>query len=256
MVALAPNTSETSSWDILDGFPKLHSRAREVKTRICTEAPCSKSLSRVEIWLTIYDCRVGLESLTRDPIGFEGSEWGLYSLVNGRVTNEVDPLGMCPCQGKPRSIKECCDQSELPGGINFGGNWIGRAFCCDGRIVSCVFMHNHPAKNKKSIKIISGCVLRHEESHKVDAGPCPASCPDMSEGTYPPGMNDDISECKAARRELACLKMGLDRCNRDKIVNANNSPCDPLDIENAMTDVRKNGELRCGKANMNWPFPP
>jgi len=72
MVALAPNTSETSSWDVLEGFPKLHSRAREVKTRICTEAPHSKSFGRVEIWLMISESCVGLESFTRDPIGLRG----------------------------------------------------------------------------------------------------------------------------------------------------------------------------------------
>jgi len=72
MVALTPNTSETSTWDVLDGFPKLPSRTREVKTRICTEAPHSKSVSRVKIWLMIYESCDGLESFTRDPIGFAG----------------------------------------------------------------------------------------------------------------------------------------------------------------------------------------
>lgn len=37
MVALDPNTSETTTWDILDEFLKLHSRAREQKTTDCTE---------------------------------------------------------------------------------------------------------------------------------------------------------------------------------------------------------------------------
>ena len=93
MVALAPNTSETSSWDILDGFPKLHSRAREVKTRICTEAPPSKSLSRVEIWLVIYESCDGLESCSRDPIGYEGSPWSLYEFVGGNPSNYMDATG-------------------------------------------------------------------------------------------------------------------------------------------------------------------
>jgi len=93
MVALAPNTSETSTWDVLDGFPKLHSRTREVKTRICTEAPASKSLSRVEIWLVISESCVGLESFTRDPIGYEGSKWDLYEYVNSKPLVEIDPSG-------------------------------------------------------------------------------------------------------------------------------------------------------------------
>jgi len=93
MVALAQNTSETSSWDILDGFPKLHSRAREEKTRICTEAPRSKSLSRVEIWLVISESCDGLESFTRDPIGFEGSPYDLYEFLSSRALIRTDPEG-------------------------------------------------------------------------------------------------------------------------------------------------------------------
>jgi len=94
MVALAPNTSETSSWDILDRFPKLHSRAREVKTGICTEAPHSKSLSRVEIWQAISESCIRLESFTRDPIGYEGSAWGLYEYVDGMPLTLNDPTGL------------------------------------------------------------------------------------------------------------------------------------------------------------------
>ena len=91
MVALAPNTSETSSWDVLETFPKLHSRAREVETTRCTDALPSKSLGRVEIWLVIYDCRVGLESFTRDPIGYRDglSLYGSYFLLS-----DLDPSGL------------------------------------------------------------------------------------------------------------------------------------------------------------------
>ncbi len=93
MVALAPITNETPAWDVLDTFPKLHSRAREVKTTTCTEVPMHKSRSRIEIWLTIYDCRDGLESFTRDPIGYEGSEWFLYEYTESKPLHYVDPFG-------------------------------------------------------------------------------------------------------------------------------------------------------------------
>jgi hypothetical protein len=94
MVALAPITNETPTWDVLDTFPKLHSRAREEKTTPCTEAPHSKSLDRVEIWLTIYETCEGLESFTRDPIGFDGGS-NFYSLVSNSPLSFVDPLGEC-----------------------------------------------------------------------------------------------------------------------------------------------------------------
>ena len=92
MVALAPNTSETSPWDVLETFPKLHSRAREVKTRNCTEARDSKPLSRVEIWLKIHEGCAGLESFTRDPIHYTQSIYGLYAAMFA-VKAAMDPGG-------------------------------------------------------------------------------------------------------------------------------------------------------------------
>ena len=93
MVALAPNTSETSTWDVHDTFPKLHSRAREVKTPSCTEAHASKSLSRVEIWLMIYDDRIRLESFTRDPIGFDGGRKNIFEFLSDSPLSRIDPMG-------------------------------------------------------------------------------------------------------------------------------------------------------------------
>ena len=99
MVALASNPSETSTWNILDGFPKLHSRAREVITARCTEAPHSKSLSRVEIWQLIYEGCDGLEFFTRDPIGYL-DDLLLYQYVHGHALSSMDPLGL--------SESSCC----------------------------------------------------------------------------------------------------------------------------------------------------
>ena len=99
MVALAPNTSETSPWDVLDTFPKLHSRAREANTRSCTEAPHSKSFGRVEIWLMIYEGCGGLESFTRDPIGYDGSPFNLYDFVDSQPVFKTDPSGQSVCDG-------------------------------------------------------------------------------------------------------------------------------------------------------------
>ena len=93
MVALAPNTSETSPWDVLDTFPKLHSRAREEFTSSCTEVPHSKSLCRVEIWLTIYESCDGLESFTRDPIE---SDENLYEYCWSSPLCFMDPTGNHP----------------------------------------------------------------------------------------------------------------------------------------------------------------
>jgi len=109
MVALAPITNETPAWDVLNTFPKLHSRAREVKTGICTEALHSKSLGRVEIWLRISESCVGLESFTRDPIGFDGSPWSVYQYVFDNPHNWVDSDGQVaiPPSDVSGCIKKC-----------------------------------------------------------------------------------------------------------------------------------------------------
>ena len=52
MVALAPITNETPAWDVLDAFPKLHSRAREAKTTPCTEVLYKRpEVSMIGRWL-------------------------------------------------------------------------------------------------------------------------------------------------------------------------------------------------------------
>jgi len=93
MVALAPSTTETSTLDILNGFPKLHSRAREAKTNRYAEATACKSLNRVEIWQVIYDYRIRLESFSRDLIGYGGSPYLLYEYGEGVPLTTVDPVG-------------------------------------------------------------------------------------------------------------------------------------------------------------------
>jgi len=97
MVAIASNTSETSTWDTLNGFPSLHSRAREAKTNRYAEATGCKSLNCVEIWQVIYDYRIRLESFSRDPIGFEGGQLNIYGYVDSRVFISTDPSGMKRC---------------------------------------------------------------------------------------------------------------------------------------------------------------
>ena len=94
MVALAPNTSETSPWDVLDTFPKLHSRAREAITGSCTEAPHSKSRNGIEIWQLIYEGCDGLEFFTRDPIGYRAGDENIYRFLFDDPLMGLDPTGL------------------------------------------------------------------------------------------------------------------------------------------------------------------
>ena len=67
----------------------------------------------------------------RDPIGYAGSEWGLYEFLDSKVTGYVDPAGESKCRsiliyptGKDKRGKEC-----------FSG--VPRAFV-GGRYVGCI----------------------------------------------------------------------------------------------------------------------
>ena len=99
MVALAPITNETPAWDVLDAFPKLHSRAREAKTTPCTEVLMHKSRSRIEICLTIYETCDRLESFTRDPIGYFD---GLSIYMSYFHMDSTDPMG--EDRWRPRTV--------------------------------------------------------------------------------------------------------------------------------------------------------
>jgi hypothetical protein len=52
-----------------------------------------KSRNCIEIWLTIYETCDGLESFTRDPIGYEGSEWSVYEYGEANSLRNIDPTG-------------------------------------------------------------------------------------------------------------------------------------------------------------------
>jgi len=93
MVAIASNTSETSTWDTLNGFPRLQSRARGAKTNRYAEATGCKPLTRVEIQQVIYDYRIRLESFSRDPIGYSRRDKSLNQYIRGRTLIGMDPKG-------------------------------------------------------------------------------------------------------------------------------------------------------------------
>ncbi len=76
-------------------FENPHSRARSIARR-CTDSLRCKSLDRIEMRYSIYESRVGLESFSRDPIKYQGSQWNLYEFVEGRALVGRDPSGLAP----------------------------------------------------------------------------------------------------------------------------------------------------------------
>ncbi len=190
MVALAPNSSETSPWDILDTFPKLHSRAREANTRSCTEAPHSKSRNGIEIWLLIYESCDGLESFTRDPIGYRGSEWNLYEYVDGGPLQRVDPLGLegylKPCE--PRSL---CEYTE--------GQVVMSA--CD---LVCLLDGNSPWRNNPGPAIYQEAI---EWANSID--------PPTANNPNPIG-NQALRHCYSSARMACEFGRNCARCGMNK----------------------------------------
>lgn len=79
---------------------------RSLKNRTRAPARCSGvKLRRACIETTVkrtgnptctYESRGRLESCSRDPIGFEGSPWGLYEYVRSRPSVLRDPTGLIP----------------------------------------------------------------------------------------------------------------------------------------------------------------
>ena len=108
-------------------------RAREAKTTPCTEVPHSKSLSRVEIWLTIYETCDRLESFTRDPMKYKGSPFDLYEFCDSSPLQKYDPMGLEP--GSPACT--ACD--------------LGATLCFTLAAVKCAFDLIEAAKCTREI---------------------------------------------------------------------------------------------------------
>jgi len=80
----------------------------------------SNSLNRIEIQLSIYESCDRLESLSRDPIGYKGSEWNLYEYVNANPLVKVDPTGKWSwnpltwflCAKKAKDLYDCATMQD------------------------------------------------------------------------------------------------------------------------------------------------
>ncbi|MFN7733818.1 MAG: RHS repeat domain-containing protein, partial [Pirellula sp.] len=191
--------------------------------------------------------------LGRDPIGFEGSEWGLYHFGNASALNALDPSGLdclASCnQAKRRSERQCCQAAKaIP---NFDGGNRGLTFCCDGRVVTCVWSNrvNDDFGNLNAKRIILNCIHKHEENHVPDIRPCPDICPDLRYGEPVDGYTVPMSECLALKRHIRCLIPGLRSCGNDleckeevsreitEIFNNMKRWCDAADIKGGVPGV-------------------
>ena len=185
--------------------------------------------------------------LTRDPIGFKGSEWGLYELFDSWPLIQKDSSGLgggasghsrC-CAGKmyDHRVSGCCadkvyalsssccrDATIIPSrtcqtccnAINELRDF-GFLVCCDGKWCPCNTMTSglHPEyANELARKIIAFCVDKHEVSHiGDDPGTC--QCGDEPRKSYTTAGSQDWNECRAYSVEYQCLRNSLKYCKGD-----------------------------------------
>ena len=150
--------------------------------------------------------------MTRDPIGYEGSEWNLYEYVYSDPLLFSDPYGkfffLSGCSGPSRRKPDTCCRDAARLGLSAGDG--GGVVCCDGRKVSCSWQPSQG--NTKGDSIINECTLRHEDDHHDDILACPKTIPSLTRPPFAPGKSRAAEECKAYQVELDCLRRRRKKC--------------------------------------------
>jgi len=182
-----------------------------------------------------------LGSRSRDPIGYEGSEWNLYEFLFSSPTCLLDPFGLCP---EPRTEKECCDAAKQNGDDD---DDAGGVICCDGRKVSCVWLSGgtdpddpDAPSDPIGIGIIDSCIKEHEDVHHVHVPDCPSKIPHLKRPNTKPGIGDDRAECDAYKKEEKCLLRNIRKCR-------GNPQC-VRDVRDEIELVRKRRAKHCKRA--------
>jgi RHS repeat-associated protein len=95
---------------IFDGSGTARTAMAEGNRYLYTGREWDEDLSLYHYRDRMYDPLCG-RFLSRDPIGFEGSPWGLYQYVDSSPLNSVDPMGR---QRRPTifRVHACCDFVE------------------------------------------------------------------------------------------------------------------------------------------------
>lgn len=150
-----------------------------------------------------YDPATG-RYVESDPIGLADGP-NTYAYVKASPTMLTDVLGLM-------SDGDCCERSQQLG-QHESPNSIGWVICCEGRKVACAYSIATP---RRGWDIVRKCVLRHERSHlpEIECNNCtkePTRPPPSGPGY--PGYN--LSECRAGKIGLTCLRESLSECGRD-----------------------------------------
>lgn len=143
-----------------------------------------------------YDPQQG-RFISQDPVGFAGGDLDLYAYVANNPLGSADPYGLWATGGK------------APANVN--------TIVCDG--AGGIKVQTGATGDAAQSKCLTGCIIKHEESHKSDAL---AANPDVCKGK-PAGARVNASDAKEAKAsELAaytvetnCLKGQLKSCKKE-----------------------------------------
>jgi RHS repeat-associated protein len=150
-----------------------------------------------------YDADTG-RYIESDPIGIaDGPNTYLYA--KARPTGLTDAFGLM-------TDDQCCLRSQQLG-QHENPNSIGWVVCCEGRKVACAYT---PSTPRRGWDVLRKCILAHEQTHLSEIQ-CP-NCTKDPERPAPsgpgyPGYN--MSECRAGRVEMMCLRNSLASCGDD-----------------------------------------
>ena len=188
MVALASPTTENSHRCATQRFEKPLSRVRGNSAMPSCRVRSFNSLNRIEIGLSIYESSDRLESFSRDPIGYEGSEWNLYEYCHNSPLANVDPDGelyvavactmaclggigcaapcLSVCGADPACLLECYSNMGTYGKVVCGGAVLGCAAClcyaagpaCGAPLLACIKNPKKCRPPKKPPKKVQGCM--------------------------------------------------------------------------------------------------
>lgn len=125
------------------------------------------------------------------------------------------------CCSKDKTIPkptqaDCCKPGNLgPDGQPLHHGRQGAVICCGGKEVVCFFPNNAVSGDATALAIRKEFTEKHEKE-PFGGHTCPYQCDDISSPTF---FQLEVylawDECRAYRKEIACLKNGKTRCRTD-----------------------------------------
>lgn len=155
--------------------------------------------------------------LGRDPIGYEGSPFGLAEFMYSQPLIRIDPSGnlsplvilipliplLSGCAKTEADLvspDRCCVEAKK----QVPSNAVGATVCCNGSKVSCYL---GAKKDPEADPVLLECITKHEDTHHDDIEACPQD--GITVLPFKNGANIDQEECKAYEVELKCLERSL-----------------------------------------------